>query len=86
MKDDILTSLAEVDPSAFVRATLAQVKARPGFYDCPHGRALGFCPFGCDVQHVEHGFELFPNVNTTNRDALRREAHAVNPLLKDNET
>lgn len=62
MQDDALTSFAEVNPSAFARATLAQVKARPGFYECPHGRAVGFCPLGCDVPHVEHGFEFIDDL------------------------
>jgi hypothetical protein len=31
---------------------------KPGAKDCPHGRALGFCPHGCDVPYVDYSGEL----------------------------
>ncbi len=55
------------------RAAVAAYKtgtATPGKTDCPHGRAVGFCPLGCNVPAVEHGFELLHEGKPERLDTL----------------
>ena len=50
------------------KAAVAAYKAAttpPGKTDCPHGRAFGFCPLGCDVaKDVTHGFVFLGGATT----------------------
>jgi hypothetical protein len=41
----------------------AGVLERPGAFDCPHGRAVGFCPHGCNVPTIDYSgvLELLPD-------------------------